>query len=84
MFVEATAAEDFLATEQGQDYAFTGPDFHHALLGRGVGAMFRQDQDDLREKIDAAIREVYADGTFDEIAKSYLSVGIRADHLWDQ
>lgn len=69
MFVEALAAEEFLAKEDGQAYAFVGPDYNDpAILGVGAGAMFRQDDDALRERIDAAIRAVYADGTFDQIA----------------
>ncbi len=83
MFVEATAAEAFLGSEEGQSYAFIGPDFHSPLLGKGAGAMFRQDQDALRAKIDAAIREVYADGTFERLAQPYFTVSVRADHLWE-
>lgn len=82
MFVEATAAEEFLASEDGQGFAFIGPDFNDPRLGEGAGAMFQQDDDALRERIDAAIREVYADGTFDKLAEPYFEISVRADSLW--
>lgn len=82
MFVEATAAEEFLASDGGKGYGFVGPDYFDPLLGKGAGAMFRQDEDDLRERIDAAIRQVYGDGTFDDLAAKYFDISVRADHLW--
>ena len=84
MFVEATAAEAFLASDDGGKYAFIGPDYFDPLLGSGAGAMFRQDEDALRERVNEAIRAVYADGTFDKLAAPYFDISVRADHHWKQ
>lgn len=83
MFVEALAAEEFLGKEEGRPYGFVGPDYMDpAVLGVGAGAMFRQDDDALRARVDKAIRDVYADGTFDELAKKYFDIDVRADGAW--
>lgn len=83
MFVEALAAQEFVAKEEGRPYAFVGPDYNDPdRLGVGAGAMFRKDDDALRERVDAAIREVYADGTFDALADRYFDIEVRADKAW--
>lgn len=83
MFVEALAAEEFLTKEDGQPYAFVGPDYNDpAILGVGAGAMFRKDDTELRDRVNAAIRDVYADGTFDAIAEKYFEINVRSDQAW--
>jgi lysine-arginine-ornithine-binding protein len=83
-FIEQLAAVEFLNTPEGQDFEFVGPEIKDkAIFGEGAGAVFRQDDDALREQIDAAIRSLYEDGTFDEIAKKFFGdTNIRADQNW--
>jgi lysine-arginine-ornithine-binding protein len=82
MFVEGTAAQEFFDTEEGANYEFLGPDIFHEE-SPGAGAMFRKGEDEeLRERINEAIREVYADGTIDEIAAKHFTISIRADDSW--
>ena len=81
-FTEALVAAEFLASADGADYQFYGPDYFDPVLGEGAGAMFRKGSDALRAQIDAGIRQVYADGTFDALAAKYFTVNVRADSLW--
>jgi lysine-arginine-ornithine-binding protein len=81
-FAEGLVAAEFLASADGAAYQFYGPDFYDPALGEGAGAMFRKGSDELRAKIDAGIRQVYADGTFDALAAKYFTVNVRADSLW--
>src|SRR3546814_4432930 len=51
----------FLDTEQGKDYEFVGPDFSDPkYFGDGAGIALRKDDDDLREKLNAAIDAIRA------------------------
>jgi polar amino acid transport system substrate-binding protein len=47
-----------------------------AILGAGVGAAVRKGDDALREKLNAGIAKIIADGTYDEITKKYFSSSI--------
>lgn len=47
-----------------------------AILGLGVGAGVRKGEDALREKINAAIAKVIADGTYDKITSNYFASSI--------
>ncbi len=77
-------ANEFLTSDAGADYAWFGPVYSDPILGKGAGAMFRKEDSELRDRVAAAIREVYADGTFDEISRNYFpeELSIRADDLW--
>jgi lysine/arginine/ornithine transport system substrate-binding protein len=82
-FGEQLPAKDFLAKPEGQDFEIVGPVVEDpAVLGKGVGAMFRKG-DPLRERVNEAIRQVYADGTFDRLMEKWMpGSNIRADKLW--
>jgi ABC-type amino acid transport substrate-binding protein len=46
--------------------------------------MFRKGSDELRERINKAIREVYADGTFDRLSEKYFpGLSVRTDKFWE-
>ncbi|MFZ1469819.1 MAG: transporter substrate-binding domain-containing protein [Paracoccaceae bacterium] len=47
-----------------------------AILGLGVGAGVRKGDDALREQINAGIKAIRADGTYDAITKKYFTVDI--------
>jgi lysine-arginine-ornithine-binding protein len=83
-FNEQLAGGEFLQSAEGGDFEFVGPEIRdQAIFGVGAGAVFRKGDDALRAKIDAAIRSLYADGTFDKISAQYFgSMSIRADGNW--
>jgi ABC-type amino acid transport substrate-binding protein len=83
-FNEQLAGAEFLKSAEGQDFEFIGPEIKDkSLFGYGVGAAFRKGDGELRAKIDEAIRSLYADGTFDTIAKKYFGeMSVRADQNW--
>jgi lysine-arginine-ornithine-binding protein len=82
-FGEQLPAKDFLAKPEGQEFEIVGPVIDDpAVLGKGVGAMFRKD-DPLKVRVDEAIRMIYSDGTYDQLqAKWFPGSNIRADKLW--
>lgn len=47
------------------------------IMGPGVGAAFRKEDNDLREMFNKAIADLDADGTFKKLAGSYFKVDIR-------
>ena len=75
---------EFMTSEAGKGYEWFGPTYNDPILGEGVGAMFRQGDEALRDKINAAIVAVYRDGTFDKISRKYFpeELSVRADGLW--
>lgn len=83
-FNEQLAGAEFLQKPEGQDFEFVGPEIRdQSIFGIGVGAVFRKGDQALREKVDAAIRDVYADGTFAKIAGRYFGdTNIGADGNW--
>ena len=46
------------------------------IFGIGVGAGIRKEDEELLTKINAAIKQIREDGTYDEIAKKYFSFDI--------
>lgn len=50
-----------------------------AILGKGVGAGVRKGDDALREKLNAGIAKILADGTYDEITEKYFSTTIYSE-----
>jgi lysine-arginine-ornithine-binding protein len=83
-FNEQLAGAEFLKAPDGQGFEFVGPELRdRAIFGVGAGAVFRKNDGAFRQKIDAAIRSVYADGTFDKIAQKYFDgMNIHADQNW--
>jgi polar amino acid transport system substrate-binding protein len=50
-----------------------------AIFGPGVGAAFRKEDTDLCAMFNQAIAALFADGTYDRLAKQYFKVDIRPD-----
>jgi polar amino acid transport system substrate-binding protein len=50
----------------------TDPEF----VGEGVGIAVRQDDDELREKLNTALADIRADGTYQAINDKYFSVDV--------
>ncbi|MBL9050305.1 MAG: transporter substrate-binding domain-containing protein [Tabrizicola sp.] len=75
---DSIAMDAFLASEAGAACCeLKGPVADDpAILGLGVGAGVRKGEDALREKINAAIAKVIADGTYDKITANYFASSI--------
>jgi len=70
-------SDGFLATEQGEGFAFFGPDYSvPEYHGEGVGIAVRPEDDALEARFDAAIEAIRADGTYDAIADTYFDFNV--------
>jgi len=75
---DAIALGAFLDSDQGKDCCELkgnvkdDPD----ILGAGVGVGLRQGETELKEKINAAIKAIRANGTYDEFSKKYFDFDI--------
>ena len=81
--IDATQADslammDFLESEDGKACCdLKGPAVDDpAILGRGVGIGLRKGSDDLKAKLNAAIKAVRANGKYQEITKKYFKVDV--------
>lgn len=75
---DSIALDAFLATEAGAaccDSKGAVAD-DPAILGLGVGAGVRKGDDALREKINAGIKKIREDGTYDKITAAYFASSI--------
>jgi polar amino acid transport system substrate-binding protein len=75
---EAIGLDAFLAADPGKSCCeFKGdvPD-DPALLGQGAGLGLRKDDDALRQKLNAAIKAIRTNGTYDKITAKYFSFDI--------
>ncbi|MEX3856767.1 MULTISPECIES: ABC transporter substrate-binding protein [Paraburkholderia] len=67
----------FLRTSRGKDFGFAGNPLYDAkTLGSGTAIGLRKEDTDLQEKIDKAIADIRADGTYDRIAKKYFDFDV--------
>lgn len=75
----ATAA--FLKAPEGKDFARLGAPISlgGAKDGGGVGIAMRKGEDALRNKVNAALRTITANGTYAKINAKYFDVNIRGD-----
>ncbi len=76
-FQNGAAAESFFQTPQGAKFQVSGPPVNDpAVMGLGTAIGLRHGDTALKEKIDAAFKELRANGTYDEILKRYASYGL--------
>ncbi len=69
--------DGFLSKDKGKDYEFVGPDMvDPKWFGPGIGAALRKEDTDLKEKLNAAIDKIRADGTYDKIQKKYFNFDV--------
>jgi polar amino acid transport system substrate-binding protein len=65
-------------TEDGKCCAIVGdPITDKAFVGDGVGMAVRQDDNDLREKLNKALAEILADGTYKKINDKYFTINVK-------
>lgn len=71
------ADEGFLKTPAGQGFAFVGPSYTDpAFFGDGAGIAVRKGDNALRQRLDAAIAAIRADGTYKRIMDKYFAYDI--------
>ncbi|WP_323035302.1 ABC transporter substrate-binding protein [Pararhodobacter sp.] len=71
------AQEGFLNTDEGAGYAFLGGDhLDIECYGEGVGVAVRQNEEELRDAISAAILAIRENGTYAEINARYFPFDI--------
>jgi len=74
---DSIAMADFVGTEAGACCEIKGPVANdESILGRGVGAGVRKGDDALREKLNAGIAAILADGTHAKITSRYFKTSI--------
>lgn len=70
----------FLETPAGQGFAFLGgAHYDVAIQGAGAAIGVRKEDDGLRDRLNAAIAAIRADGTYDAIAGRYFDFDIYGD-----
>ena len=75
-----TLTESFLKTDLGTDFDFVGPAMSDAQwFGRGEGIAVRKGNHDLLARLNRALRQIRADGTYEEIRTKYFDYDIYGD-----
>ncbi|MNR13266.1 Histidine-binding periplasmic protein precursor [compost metagenome] len=77
-FVDAAVGDtDFIKTPNGKGFALVGPDYNEAkYFGVGSGIAVRKGDKALLTRINAALKQIRADGSYDKIQKKYFSFDI--------
>ncbi|TCW30284.1 ABC transporter substrate-binding protein [Gulbenkiania mobilis] len=77
-FVDAAVGDtDFLKTPNGKGFAFAGPEYNDAkYFGEGAGIAVRKADTALLARLNKALKDIRANGTYDKIQKKYFSFDI--------
>ena len=76
--VEVTGG--FLSKPEGAGYGFVGPVLNDPkYYGIGVGVALRQGETQLKEELNAAIKAIRANGTYDTVSKKYFDFDVYGD-----
>ena len=76
VMADSIALADFMKSDQGKDFEVKATAPKDPILRNGVGGGVRKDDQALREKLNAAIAAVRANGTYDKIAKKYFDFNV--------
>ncbi|HSS66552.1 MAG TPA: transporter substrate-binding domain-containing protein, partial [Gammaproteobacteria bacterium] len=78
LLADSVAMDDgFLKTDKGKDWEFVGPDYSDPkYFGEGAGIAVRKQDKELVAKLNKAIKEIRANGTYDRIAKKYFDFNV--------
>ena len=77
VFASEATSYDFTQGEAGKACKFVGDRATgEKLIGAGVGIALRKDETALKEKLNAALKQIIADGTYDAIVKNYFPFSI--------
>jgi arginine/ornithine transport system substrate-binding protein len=76
--VDAVAGDEgFLKTPLGKGFGFVGPDYRDPeYFGTGAGIAVRKGDTALRERLNAAIKAIRANGTYQKLAAKYFPYDI--------
>lgn len=75
-------AGGFLATDQGMDWEFVGPDFSDPkYFGVGAGIAVRKDDTELLGKLDAALDAILRNGVYKAINDEYFDFNVYGEPL---
>jgi arginine/ornithine transport system substrate-binding protein len=75
-----TLTSSFLKTDLGAEFDFVGPPLSDPRwFGRGEGIAVRKGNADLLARLNQALREILADGTYQEIRTRYFDYDIYGD-----
>ena len=76
--VDTIPGQDFINSDAGKACCIYVGDVKDdvTILGPGTGAGLRKEDNDLREKINAAIKTIHASGEYDTITKKYFKLDI--------
>lgn len=78
-FADASALEGFLDKPEGADFQFVPLNItstYDATLGEGIGVGLRQDQPELKEKVDTALCELVAEGAIAASSEKWFNMDI--------
>ncbi|MDR7148940.1 arginine/ornithine transport system substrate-binding protein [Hydrogenophaga palleronii] len=76
--VEVTGG--FLSKPEGAGYGFVGPVLNDKkYYGIGAGVALRQGEAQLKEELNAAIKAIRANGTYDTVSKKYFDFDVYGD-----
>ena len=69
--------DGFLSQDKGNDYEFVGPDMvDPKWFGPGIGAAVRKQDSELKDKLNAAIDTIRANGTYEKIQNKYFNFNV--------
>jgi arginine/ornithine transport system substrate-binding protein len=75
-----TLTENFLKTDLGAEFDFVGPALNDPQwFGRGEGIAIRKGNADLLARLNQGLRQILADGTYQEIRAKYFDYDIYGD-----
>ncbi|WP_174873961.1 ABC transporter substrate-binding protein [Vogesella oryzae] len=77
-FVDAAVGDvDFVKTPNGKGFALVGPDYNDPkYFGIGAGIAVRKSDKALLARLNTALKQIRADGSYDKIQKKYFSFDI--------
>lgn len=74
-----TSFSGFFKKPEASAYEFVGADLKGGLLGEGSGIAMRKEDDQLRERVNKALAEIIADGTYEKISTKYFPFKLLQD-----
>ncbi|MGO2415194.1 MULTISPECIES: transporter substrate-binding domain-containing protein [Cobetia] len=76
ILADEIAMAELVGREEAKDFEIKATAPHHKAYGEGVGIGLRQDDDALKEAVDAAIQKVQKDGTCSALSNKYFATDV--------
>lgn len=74
-----TSWSGFFKKPEGEAFEFVGPELKGGLLGEGSGIALRKEDTALVERVNKALAEIIADGTYHKISEKYFPFKLLSD-----